>query len=128
MTIRRVGWVALALTMAVAPALAYDAKDKRDPLVALVTPEGVLREPRSAGPKRTMSGSASDLALQGILYDPQGKSSALINGELFQVGDRQEDFEIVKIESSRVVVLKNGTEHELKLPVPDNELVDEGGT
>ena len=102
---------------------AYDPKDRRDPFVALVTPDGVLREPRVP---KSKAGSRiqGELALEGVVYDPRGGSVVVINGEVFQVGDVREGIEVLKIEPTRVVVLRNGAEQELRLPVLPE---DEGG-
>ncbi len=80
----------------------YNAKGKRDPFIALVTPEGrLLRLDDEAAEAVTIS-------LQGILYDPQGVSYAVVNGESVQVGDYVGDSQVLRIEKSKVVFIKAG--------------------
>ncbi|MBI4313353.1 MAG: hypothetical protein HY594_00910 [Candidatus Omnitrophica bacterium] len=112
-------WVMLGF---VAPALAwaaYDPKDARDPFYPLLNPDGARREPKKPESRQAGSVFGGVLKLEGILYDAGGGSVAIVNGELFKTGDIREDIEVTRIEPARVMVLKNGTEVELKLPVPE---------
>ena len=110
----------------VAGAAAYDAREARDPFVALVTPEGVLREPRAPDRKTQAPGPTGDVVLEGIVYDPHGGSVAVINGNVLKAGDVREGLEVLRIEPTRVVVLVDGRERELSMPVPAGQ--GEGGT
>lgn len=87
----------------------YDAKERRDPFIPLVTPEGRLLklEPEEA---------AKGLLLEGIIYDKNGLSYAIINGLAVKIGDEVGDYQVLKIEQNKVILIKEGeiTEVELK--------------
>ncbi len=87
----------------------YDAKGKRDPFIALVTPDGrLLKWEKEEG--------ASGISLEGIIYDEHGLSYAIVNGEVVRVSDKIGDYQVLKIEKNKVIFIKNGqiTEVELK--------------
>ena len=106
-------------------AAAYDAKGRRDPMVPLVSAEGVLLEPPKAAPAEGVRGP---LVLEGIVHDPHGPSVAVINGTVWQVGEVRDDVEVVAIEPSRVVVRHAGVQETLQWPSPDVEgTSSEGG-
>lgn len=101
---------------------AYDAKGQRDPFVALLTPEGAVREPAAPRPAASRFG-AGDLALEGIVYDPRGDSIAILDGEVFRAGDIRGGIEVLTVGPSSVIILKDGLERELELP----SATEEGG-
>lgn len=86
----------------------YDAKDKRDPFIPLVTPDGRLL-------KIDVEGAAIGLSLEGIIYDAQGLSYALVNQEAVKVGDKIGDYQVLKIEKNKVIFIKEGQPYELEL-------------
>jgi hypothetical protein len=87
----------------------YDAQEKRDPFIPLVSSDGRILEPR-------LSRKTKDaLYLEGIMYDPAGLSYAVINAEVARVGDPVGDYKVIKIESQKVTLLKDGKEVELKM-------------
>lgn len=79
----------------------YDAKGKRNPFTALVTPDGRLL-------KIADEEESGGLTLEGIIYDEQGLSFAMVNGLVVKVGDTIEGYQVLKIESNRVIFLKDG--------------------
>jgi hypothetical protein len=56
------------------------------------------------------------LSLEGIIYDKNGVSYAIVNGEILKIGDNVGDYQILKIENNKVIFIKDGepTEVELK--------------
>mgnify|MGYP005641482397 CR=1 FL=1 len=78
----------------------YDDQGKRDPFIALVTPDGRLLnlEP---------SDSEAKIVLQGIIYDSSGRCYAIINGEVVSVGDYILGQAVFKIEENKVILLKD---------------------
>jgi hypothetical protein len=86
----------------------YDSKGRRDPFIPLVTPDGrILNLDRQE--------NTSDLTLEGIIFDPQGSSYAIINGEIAKAADKIGDCEIVRIEKNKVFFAKDGQLQELEL-------------
>jgi len=103
----------------------YDPQDRRDPFAPLVTSEGGLRMPRENSDLRKVERDASSAALilEGILYDPGGGSLAVIDGQVYEKGDRRRGIEVREITPSRVTVVKDGASHELRWPlaIPEKE-------
>jgi hypothetical protein len=92
----------------------YDAKGKRDPFIPLVTQDGRIIEP----PKRKEK-TEGPPQLEGIIYDPRGASYAVMEGEVFRVGDAAGDYQIIKIEAQKVVLQKAGREFTVELKKED---------
>lgn len=80
---------------------AYDAAGKRNPFIPLVTSDGRLLQLDKEKAK-------GDLAIEGIIYDKQGMSYAIVNGEVVGVGDMVEDYQVLKIEDGKVLLIKDG--------------------
>lgn len=87
----------------------YDSKGKRNPFIPLVTPEGKLVKLDSE------EREASGMALEGIIYDKNGISYAILNGAVVKVGDMVNDSQVLKIEKNKVLLIKNGEISEVKL-------------
>ncbi|MBU3959116.1 MAG: hypothetical protein KKE91_04595, partial [Candidatus Omnitrophica bacterium] len=68
----------------------YDAKDKRDPFISLVTSDGRLLKLE----QETTEG----LLLEGIIYDKGGLSYAIVNGAVVKIGDQVNEYQLLKIE------------------------------
>jgi len=86
----------------------YDAKGKRDPFIPLVTPDGRLLKLEK---EQTLSG----LLLEGIIYDEHGLSYCLVNGEVARVSDKIGDYQVLRIEKSKVIFIKDGQPLEVEL-------------
>ncbi len=86
----------------------YDAKNKRDPFIPLVTADGRLL-------KLEQEERVSGLLLEGIIYDKNGLSYAIVNGEVIKVGDKVGDYQVFKIEKNKVIFLKEGQPLEIEL-------------
>ena len=84
--------------------LSYDSKGKRDPFVALVRDGKIVGVP--AGGQTRVS---TDLpVLVGILWDPGGRSLALLNEQEVAVGDTIDDFLVAEIRRDAVVLMRGG--------------------
>jgi hypothetical protein len=86
----------------------YDSKGKRDPFLSLVSPEGFLL-------KLSSSSETSELSVEGIIYDPRGKSYAIINSEVVKPGDAIGKYELISIEKNKVVLIKDTEKIEIEL-------------
>ena len=99
----------------------YDSKGKRDPFVALV------HEGRFVGTGGTLASASqpSDLQLVGILWDPGGRSIALINDAEVTVGEVVGDYQVVDIQQDAVTVMREGKPIILQLSFENHELTPE---
>ena len=86
----------------------YDSKGKRNPFIPLVTSTGKLL-------KLDSEESSTGLLLEGIIYDDRGLSYAIVNGEVVKIGDIINDYQVIKIEKSKVIFIKEGEPLELEL-------------
>lgn len=77
----------------------YDSGGRRDPFVPLISASGAAKSGTKAG----------TLQFQGIIIDARKGASALINGQLYQKGDRVDNTDVVDVFADRVVV-KQGNE------------------
>lgn len=82
----------------------YSAKGKRDPFVPLVTLSS--REPASLIGVQ----NANEVMLEGVIYDPNGQSLALISGSLLKEGQQLGGIKVVKVKPNGVQVSINGVE------------------
>ena len=114
-------WVVSAVTFAATaeePAVSsYDSKGKRDPFVALV------HEGRFVGGGGTLASASqpSDLQLAGILWDPSGRSIALINDAEVTIGGMIGDYQVVEIQQDTVTVMREGKPITLQLSFGNRE-------
>ena len=78
----------------------YNDNNRRDPFIALVTSDGRLinLEP---------SDSDQQVHLEGISYEGEGNSYAVINGEIVGIGDFVFGYTVFKIQRNRVILLKD---------------------
>ncbi len=91
----------------------YLPKGKRDPFVALLTPEGQRVYP--PGLDEQAANGLSELTLQGIVYDPNAQSYAVINGQVVEEQAEVDGVKILKIEPTSVTVLIEGQTSQLTL-------------
>lgn len=91
----------------------YDDKGRRDPFGPLVDENG-----------RYLLGadviySSDELHLSGILWDPQGRSSCLINDQVARAGESIYGFTVKNITKDTVTISKNGREFTLRLSIEE---------
>jgi len=87
---------------------AYDSKGKRNPFIALVTPEGRIIN-------LDATESATGMTIEGIVHDESGLSYAIINGDIVKVGDEVGEYSVLKIENDKVILIKEGETYELTI-------------
>lgn len=98
---------------------AYQAKGKRDPLVALLTPKGQRIQP--PGLDEEAETGVQQLVLQGVVFDPEADSFAIINGQIVKPHDQMEGIEVVEIEPGRVILQSKGQRYDLRFPQPTED-------
>jgi len=94
-------------------AFVYDDKGRRDPFRPLVDENGrYLLE-------ADVVYSSDELNLSGILWDPQGRSSCLINDQIARVGESIYGFTVKNITKNTVTISKNGRDFILNLSIEE---------
>ena len=94
----------------------YDAKGKRDPFIPLVSSDGVLVKLDKEEEK-----AASELKVEGIIYDKNGTSYAIAEGKIVRVGDfAGNGYQVLKIEENKVIFIKEGEPLEVRLKEDSN--------
>jgi len=81
----------------------YDSKGRRDPFIPLVRDGRVVSV---TGDAQRAGGGAP--VLYGILWDPAGKSIALLNDTEAKVGDTIEGYQVLEIRHDAVVLTNGG--------------------
>ena len=84
----------------------YQRQGRRDPFVPLVGSGGG----GDRGDLFTIE-DIKDVFLEGIIWDPQGESLAVINGEIVREGSQFQNIKVLKVEKERVTVLLNEKEY-----------------
>ncbi|MEI6631202.1 MAG: hypothetical protein WCL25_01135 [bacterium] len=87
----------------------YDAGSRRDPFIPLVTPDGRLINLDAE------KESKASLSIEGIIYDKNGVSYAVVNGNVVKIGDFVGDCQVLKIETNKVTFIKQGETQEILL-------------
>jgi len=77
----------------------YDSGNRRDPFVPLSGEENTVVTATSSGVK-----------MEGIIYDPGGRSMVILNGKAYQKGEAVGDVMVVKILKDHVVISVDGEE------------------
>jgi hypothetical protein len=85
--------LALAQVALATSEVLYDSGNRRDPFVPLDEGNGISAVTTSSGVK-----------LEGIIYDPGGRSMAIFNGKSYQMGETLGDATVVKISKDYVVI------------------------
>ncbi len=89
----------------------YDSGGRRDPFVPLI---GV--SPKDTARRGVWSVlSVDDVLLQGIVINPDGTRSAVINGEVIKKGEIIDQVLIKSVGENNVIIEINGRTHDLKL-------------
>lgn len=91
----------------------YDAHEKRNPFVPLVSADGRILEPQAS--KKT----AGEVYIEGIIYDAAGSSYAVINGEIVKAGDNVGNYQVIRIEPQKIIFLQEGKELAIELKKED---------
>ncbi len=92
---------------------AYDAQDKRDPFLPLVSSDGRVLEPQ------IVKGSEGRPRIEGIIYEAGGSSYVVVNGEVIKAGDTSGGYQVLEIQPEKVVFLKGSEKLEIELKKED---------
>lgn len=85
-----------------------DFKERRDPFIPLVTSDGRLLMLKAEEGKKEVN-------LDGIIYDPNGLSYAVVSGIVAKIGDKVGDYQVLKIEEKKVTFIREGEILEVEL-------------
>jgi hypothetical protein len=88
----------------------YDAKSKRNPFLSLVTNDG-----RLLNLEQEETQTEPGLLLEGIIYDKNGLSYAIVNGSVVRIGDTVGSYQVLRIEANKVIFIKEGETKEIEL-------------
>jgi len=100
--------VFLATTCFAQENFVYDSKGKRDPFMPLVTSLGYIVNVEEEL-------FASEMNLEGIIYDNRGQSLAIINGKVVKTGDNIGVYTVIEITTSKVALVKGAEKYILEL-------------
>ena len=92
----------------------YYTKGRRDPFIPLVT--GEVRPSLGLESVETID----DIKFEGIIFDPSGKSIAVLNNEIVKEGDKAYNVEVVKIYRDAITIKIYDRIHTINL-------IEEGG-
>jgi len=95
--------------LALEPEFKYSDKGNRDPFQALVTSDGRIL------PGAKSVSETGSIEIEGIIWDPQGKSVAIINGKLVKEQDRIMNVQLLKINKTSIILQKEGKVMEVNL-------------
>ena len=87
----------------------YYSKGKRDPFISLITSMARI----SLGLQ--VVETVEDIKLEGVIFDPFGKSMAVLNGEVVKEGDKIHNVEIVKIYNDAISIKIYDQPHTINL-------------
>lgn len=96
------------LTMASEEQFLYDSHKRRDPFIPLVGPGA-----QTLGEQPSLA--LSSIKLEGIVVDPEQGSFVMVDGEMYQKGEKIGPYLIEKIEENRVTLKYNDKSYELAL-------------
>ncbi|HBG61049.1 MAG: hypothetical protein A2Y03_11305 [Omnitrophica WOR_2 bacterium GWF2_38_59] len=88
--------------------LKYDDQGKRDPMLPLVSADGIIENFDD-------SLSISDLSLEGVMLGDGDSSLVIINGKIVKIKDKIGDFTVHEIKSEKVYLIKGNKIFELQL-------------
>ncbi|HEX9780591.1 MAG TPA: hypothetical protein VGB20_05185 [bacterium] len=99
----------------------YDPRGRRDPFSPLV------RDGQFVGVAEGIDVGAPPPLLFGILWDPDGKSIALIDDEEVRIGETVSGYRVEQIKQDHVVLRKDEKELVLQLPFEEASRTGPGG-
>ncbi len=86
----------------------YSSKDRRDPFIPLIGEGGELLLPQEM--KFT-----EGIVLQGIIFDPERESLAIVNGEIFKEGQPVGGFMLNRINERNIILIRDGKNYIINL-------------
>ena len=95
------GIFCLIFSLAQAEEIRYDTRNKRDPFQPLVGPHAF---------HGITGGGKGIIPLEGVVFDPQKGSYAVIGGTIYREGESVDGAKLVKVLPDRVVLLQETDE------------------
>ena len=102
------GMIFLSSSLSAAEKSLYNAHGKRDPFWRLVSPSGALLNYDS-------DLQLSDMALDGIISDPNGQNLAIINSVIVKTNDKIGLYVVSEVDKDKVILTKGAEIYVLKL-------------
>jgi len=100
--------VLVSLSFAQEQPFVYDDHGRRDPFWSLISPSGTILS-------YDTDLDFSELTLEGITYDPSGKSVAIINSTVVKLNKEIGGYKVIEIQKNEVIVQKDGKTYTLKM-------------
>ena len=97
----------------------YQSKGKRDPFVPLLTLDG--QRIRPPGLDEEAAEENGGISLQGIVFDSEKDSYALINGQVVRAGDQIGSTKVLKIEPHAVTLQAEGRVFQITVRAPEED-------
>ena len=94
-------WAASAQVVTQNTAPKYEKGDKKNPFIPIITNDGQLINIEDEDKEIQFN-------LEGIIFDKEGQSIAIINGQILEKNDTILDAKIVEIRKDSVVYVKDG--------------------
>jgi len=110
-------------TFAYADNFVYNSHEKRDPFVPPYLQDQVKKKSQDKSIKKTVD--YRSIMLQAVVYDPEGESAVIINGQIMKINDKTDFFVVKDIMNDRAVVEVFGERKVLKLREDENNINDE---
>lgn len=86
---------------------AYDAKNRRDPFLPLITETGQVLDLEPS--------EITTLNLEGIVFDKKGESLAIINGVVLKKGEAFNDYLVFDIKQDEVILIRGSEKIVIRL-------------
>ena len=96
----------------------YESGDRRDPFIPLI----ISQRRMSVGLEAVES--IEDVKFEGVIFDPAGKSMAVLNGEIVKEGEKVHNVKIVKIYENAVTLKIFERVHTINLVEKGGEAVE----
>lgn len=96
----------------------YHSKGRRDPFIPLVT--GGIRTSLGLQAVETID----DITFEGVIFDPSGKSIAVLNNEVVKEGDKAYNVEVVMIYEDAITVKIHDKIYTINLTEEGGETVE----
>ena len=110
-------------TFAYADNFVYNSHEKRDPFVPPYLQDQVKKKSQDKSIKKTVD--YRSIMLQAVVYDPEGESAVIINGQIMKINDKTDFFVVKDIMNDRAIVEVLGERKIIKLREDKNNISDE---
>lgn len=98
--------LSLKITSVFADEIRYDSNRRKDPFAPLVGPDGKFLRNNL---------DIADFKIEGVIFDPNGGSVVLIDGESYKEGDNINGLNIISIMKDRVILAQSQQEQTIWL-------------